>query len=89
MAVGLFKKKDTRPPKEQIFDMVSQLAATRKYQDYGFRMYKTYQGARVIVSGRDFDPRAAETNVLWTSSIVIRFTLLYVSSRTVSGEINA
>jgi hypothetical protein len=24
-------------------------------------MYETYQGARVIVTGRDFDPRAAET----------------------------
>ena len=58
---GLFRKKDTRPPKEQIFDSVRQLAATPKYKEYGFRMYETYQGARVIVSGRDFDPRAAET----------------------------
>jgi hypothetical protein len=58
---GLFKKKDTRPPKEQIFDAVRQLAATPKYKDYGFRIYETCQGARVIVSGRDFDPRAAET----------------------------
>jgi hypothetical protein len=24
-------------------------------------MYETYQGARVIVTGRDFDPRSAET----------------------------
>lgn len=58
---GFFKKKDTRPPKEQIFDMVRELAVTPKYKDYGFRVYETYQGARVIVSGRDFDPRAAET----------------------------
>ena len=58
---GLFKKKDTRPPKEQIFDSVRQLAVTPKYKEYGFRIYETYQGARVIVSGRDFDPRAAET----------------------------
>jgi hypothetical protein len=58
---GLFKKKDTRPPKEQIFDSVRQLAAAPKYQELGFRLYETYQGARVIVSGRDFDPRAAET----------------------------
>ena len=58
---GLFRKKDTRTPKEQIFDTVRQLAATPKYQNYGFRMYETYQGARVIVSGRDFDPRAVET----------------------------
>ena len=58
---GLFKKKETRPPKEQIFDTVRQLAATPKYKEYGFRIYETYQGARVIVSGREFDPRAAET----------------------------
>jgi hypothetical protein len=61
---GLFRKKDTRPPKEQIFDAVRQLAATPKYKEYGFRMYETYQGARVIVSGRDFDPRTAETKRL-------------------------
>ncbi|MBK9924900.1 MAG: hypothetical protein IPP66_06355 [Anaerolineales bacterium] len=57
---GLFKKKDTRPPKEQIFDMVKTLAVT-KYPNYAFRIYETYQGARVIVLGRDFDPRDRET----------------------------
>ena len=57
---GLFKKKDTRSPKEQIFEMVRNLATT-KYRDYGFRLYETYQGARVIVLGRDFDPRLDET----------------------------
>ena len=57
---GLFKKKDARPPKEQIFDMVRTLATT-KYPNLGFRIYETYQGARVIVLGRDFDPRDSET----------------------------
>src|SRR5215510_6336663 len=57
---GLFKKKDTRPPKDQIFEMVKNLAAT-KYRDLAFRLYETYQGARVIVLGRDFDPRDAQT----------------------------
>jgi len=57
---GLFKKKDTRPPKEQIFEMVRNVATT-KYKDLGFRIYETYQGARVIVLGRDFDPRNSET----------------------------
>lgn len=57
---GLFKKKDTRPPKEQIFEMVRNLA-TSKYRDYGFRLYETFQGARVIVLGRDFDPRSDDT----------------------------
>ena len=58
---GLFKKKDTRPPKEQIFDMVRNLAASAKYKDYGFRTYETYQGARVMVLGKSFDPRNIET----------------------------
>jgi len=57
---GLFKKKDTRPPKEQIFEMVKTLATT-KYPNYSFRIYETYQGARVIVLGRDFDPRDPAT----------------------------
>jgi len=57
---GLFKKKDTRPPKEQIFEMVKTLATT-KYPSYGFRLYETHQGARVIVQGRDFDPRDPAT----------------------------
>ena len=57
---GLFKKKDSRPPKEQIFDMVKTLATT-KYTNLGFRIYVTFQGARVIVLGRDFDPRDSET----------------------------
>jgi hypothetical protein len=57
---GLFKKKDTRPPKDQIFDMVRTLATT-KYKDYGFRTYETYQGARVIIMGNSFDPRNSET----------------------------
>lgn len=57
---GLFKKKDPRPPKEQIFDMVKTLATT-KYTNLGFRIYETYQGARVIVLGRDFDPRDSDT----------------------------
>jgi len=57
---GLFKKKDTRPPKEQIFDMVRNLASS-KYKEYAFRLYETYQGVRVIVLGRNFDPRHDET----------------------------
>jgi hypothetical protein len=57
---GLFKKKDARPAKEQIFDTVRNLAIA-KYKDLAFRLYETYQGARVIVLGSDFDPRDGET----------------------------
>ncbi len=61
---GLFKKmKDKRSRKAEIFDMVKNLAAA-KYSQYGFRMYETYQGARVIVLGRDFDPRDSQTKMM-------------------------
>lgn len=54
---GLFaKRKDKRSRKAEIFEMVRKLATT-KYSQYGFRIYETYQGARVIVLGRDFDTR--------------------------------
>lgn len=58
---GLFRKKDDRSDKDRIFDMVRKLTATPKYQGYGFRLYETYQGARVIVLGKEFDPRDRET----------------------------
>lgn len=58
---GLFQRKDERSEKARIFEMVRKLAATPKYRNYGFRLYETYQGARVIVLGRDFDPRDRET----------------------------
>ena len=61
--LGLFKKKDSRSPKEQIFEMVKTLATTQ-YGQYAFRVYETFQGARVIVLGRDFDPRDPQTQKL-------------------------
>jgi hypothetical protein len=57
----LFKRKDAGGDKLKIFDMVRKLASTPKYQAHGFRIYETYQGARVIVLGRDFDPRDRDT----------------------------
>jgi hypothetical protein len=57
----LFKKKDAGQDKLKIFDMVRKLASAPKYHGYGFRIYETYQGARVIVLGRDFDARDQDT----------------------------
>jgi hypothetical protein len=57
---GLFKK-SAGSDKEKIFDMVRKLAANSKYAGLGFRIYETYQGARVIVTGRDFDARERST----------------------------
>lgn len=53
----MFKKKDPAQDKTKIFDMVKKLASSSKYQGLGFRLYETAQGARVIVTGRDFDAR--------------------------------
>jgi hypothetical protein len=54
---GLFKKSTPGSDKEKIFDMVRKLATGSKYAGLGFRIYETFQGARVIVTGRSFDPR--------------------------------
>jgi hypothetical protein len=57
----MFKRKDGSQDKLKIFDMVRKLASTSKYQGYGFRIYETYQGARVIVLGKEFEARDGET----------------------------
>ena len=57
---GLFKK-SAGSDKEKIFDMARKLAASSKYAGMGFRIYETFQGARVIVTGRNFDPRERST----------------------------
>ena len=57
---GLFKKSSPAGDKENIFDMVRKLAET-KYGQFGFRLYETYQGARVIVTGSAFDARDNST----------------------------
>ena len=57
----LFKTKDAEQDNRKIFEMVRKLASGPKYQDYGFRIYETYQGARVIVLGKDFDSRDQNT----------------------------
>lgn len=54
----MFNRKDD---KTKIFDMVRKLAASSHYQGLGFRLYETFQGARVIVTGRGFDPRSSST----------------------------
>ncbi len=57
----MFKKKEAASDKARIFDMVRKLATTSKYKDLGYRIYETYQGARVIVFGKSFNPRDHET----------------------------
>lgn len=60
---GLFKK-SAGSDKERIFDMVQKNAQSPRYAGLVFRMYETYQGARVIVTGKAFDARDRETQSL-------------------------
>lgn len=53
---GFFKKSSPEQDKEKIFEMVRKLATSSKYEGLAFRLYETYQGARVIVLGKSFDP---------------------------------
>jgi len=58
---GLFKKSGPQQNKEKIFEMVRKQAASPKYEGLAFRLYETFQGARVIVLGGSFDPRDRAT----------------------------
>jgi hypothetical protein len=58
----IFRKKEAGQDKLKIFEMVRKLASTPRYQEYGFRIYETFQGARAIVLGKDFDPRDHDTS---------------------------
>ncbi len=53
---GFFKKSSPEQDKEKIFEMIRKLAASSKYEGLAFRVYETYQGARVIVLGKNFNP---------------------------------
>lgn len=59
--MGLFKKASGESDKDKIFNMARTQAASPKYAGLGFRLYETYQGARVIVTGRDFNARDSST----------------------------
>jgi hypothetical protein len=58
---GLFKRRTPQDDKQKIFDMVRKLAAGPKYSGLSFRLYETFQGARVIVLGRDFNTHEQNT----------------------------
>ena len=59
--VSLFKKSDRQQDKAKIFDSIRKLATSPKYFMFGFRLYETFQGARVIVLGKEFDPLGDST----------------------------
>jgi hypothetical protein len=61
--MDLFRSKPTGERKTaRIVDQVKQLAmASPALRGLGVRLYATHKGVRAIVTGRAFDPRAAET----------------------------
>jgi len=59
--LDVFKKKDPADDKAKIFEMVRKVASGSKYSALTFRLYETFQGARVIVMGQPFDPRSSDT----------------------------
>jgi len=55
----IFNRKLTQ--KELILKQISKTIKKGKYADLGFRVYETFKGFRVIVSGKDFSPRSKES----------------------------
>ncbi|MCL4527916.1 MAG: hypothetical protein M1282_00695 [Chloroflexi bacterium] len=58
---SLFKKSDRQQDKAKIFELIRKLASSPKYSMFGFRLYETFQGARVIVLGKEFAPHDSAT----------------------------
>jgi hypothetical protein len=58
--LDLFRR--PRNGKERIVEMVRKLSLKPAYSGLGLRVYETHKGIRVIVLGRTFDAREAETN---------------------------
>jgi hypothetical protein len=50
--------------KQKIIQMVQKLAQKPAYREYGFRIYETHKGIRVIVLGAKFDPTAPQTQAM-------------------------
>lgn len=58
---SLFRKSDRQQDKLKIFEMIRKLGTSPRYSMFGFRLYETFQGARVIVLGKEFAPRDSAT----------------------------
>ncbi|CAA0199066.1 hypothetical protein [Tenacibaculum maritimum] len=55
----LFKKKI--PVKELMLQKIVKTIKQHKYADFGFRVYETSKGYRVLVTNKDFNPRSKES----------------------------
>ncbi len=54
----------SRDNKTRIVAMVRKLSQKPTYKSYGFRIYETFKGIRVIVLGKDFDPKDTHTETM-------------------------
>ena len=55
----IFNRKLTH--KELLLKQISKTMKKAKYADLGFRVYETFKGFRVMVSGKNFSPRSDES----------------------------
>lgn len=62
--LDLFRRRDESANKQKIVAMVRKLSQKPAYQGYGFRVYETKKGIRVIVLGKTFDPQADATSAM-------------------------
>ena len=60
--LDIFKK--SKDNKTKIVEMVHKLSQKSAYRDYVFRIYETFKGIRVIVPGKEFDPKDAATEMM-------------------------
>ena len=58
---SLFKGNDPQQAKPKIFEQIKKTASNSKYNGLAFRIYETFQGARVIVLGREFSTKDRST----------------------------
>jgi hypothetical protein len=60
----VFRRKDDAQSKQKIVEMIRKLAQKSSYQEYGFRVYETQKGMRVIVLGKAFDAKSGASQAM-------------------------
>ncbi|MFT5779252.1 MAG: hypothetical protein ACI837_002209 [Crocinitomicaceae bacterium] len=57
--LGFFRKRVSN--KEYMLKRIEKTATKTRYSSFGFRVYETSKGYRVLVTNKDFDPRSRDT----------------------------
>ncbi len=61
---NLFRKSNSDSNKARIIKMIHKLVQKPIYCEYGFRVYETSKGIRLIVLGKKFDPKDSATRAM-------------------------